>query len=197
MPATRRQMLAAAAALPLLGLRTARAATRVPGHLVMGISGWPATLAPWANAGTVAQNAKLLIHRGLLGYGPDGQMRGELAERWERAEDGAWVFHLRDAVFHNGDPVTADDVRYSIEQIAADKSPAYMKGEMARIIRDRHARCAHRAADDEGAVGGVAQFVRQLLHADRRARTRWTAAGWGSAPGRSSWPGRNAAATST
>ena len=133
MPATRRRMLATAAALPLVGLPRARAATRVPGHLVMGISGWPATLAQWTNTGTVAQNAKLLIYRGLLGYGPDGQMRGELAERWERTEDGTWVFHLREAVFHNGDPVTADDVRYSIEQIAADKSPAYMKGEMARI----------------------------------------------------------------
>ena len=135
MPATRRQTLAAAASLPLLGLRGARAATRDPGHLTMGISGWPATLAPWANAGTVAQNAKLLIYRGLLGYGPDGQMRGELAERWEHAADGSWVFHLRDAVFHNGAPVTADDVRYSIEQIAADKNTAYMKGEMSRISR--------------------------------------------------------------
>ena len=135
MPATRRQTLAAAASLPLLGTRIARAATSEPGHLTMGISGWPATLAPWANAGTVAQNAKLLVHRGLLGYGPDGQMRGELAERWERAEDGSWLFHLRDAVFHNGAPVTAADVRYSIEQIAADKSTAYMKGEMGRISR--------------------------------------------------------------
>ena len=133
-PLTRRNILAGAAGLPLLGLRTARAAGRVPGHLIMGLSAWPASLAPWLNAGTVAQDAKLLIFRGLLGYGPDGQMRGELAERWERAEDGAWVFHLRDAVFHNGSPVTSDDVRYSIEQMAAEKSQAYMKGEMQRIV---------------------------------------------------------------
>ena len=133
MPATRRQIIAAAAGLPLLGLRPAGAAARVPGHLTMGISAWPSSLAPWLNAGTVAQDAKLLIFRGLLGYGPDGQMRGELAERWERAEDGAWVFHLREAVFHNGNPVTADDVRYSIEEMAAEKSQAYMKGEMQRI----------------------------------------------------------------
>ena len=137
---TRRHVLAAAAGLPLLGppllgLRTARAATRVPGHLVMGLSAWPSTLSPWLNAGTVAQDAKLLIFRGLLGYGADGQMRGELAERWERAEDGAWVFHLREAVFHNGNPVTAEDVRYSIEQMAGEKSQAYVKGEMQRITR--------------------------------------------------------------
>ncbi len=135
MPVTRRQVLATTAGLRLLGWQGARAASRAPDHLVMGLSAWPSSLAPWLNAGTVAQDVKLLIFRGLLGYGPDGQMRGELAERWERAEDGAWVFHLREAVFHNGAPVTADDVRYSIEQIAAEKSQAYMKGEMQRIVR--------------------------------------------------------------
>lgn len=130
---TRRTLLAAGAA-SLVSISPARAA-RAPGRLVMGLSAWPSTLAPWVNAGTVAQNAKLLIFRGLLGYGADGQMQGELAERWERDGEDAWVFHLREALFHNGQPVTAEDVRYSIEQIAAEKSTAYMKGEMQRIAR--------------------------------------------------------------
>ncbi len=134
MKPTRRTLLAAGAALALPGTSTARAA-RTPGRLVMGLSAWPSTLAPWANAGTVAQNAKLLIFRGLLGYGADGRMQGELAERWEQDGEEAWVFHLREALFHNGQPVTAEDVRYSIEQIAAEKSAAYMKGEMQRIAR--------------------------------------------------------------
>ena len=130
---TRRTLLAAGAA-SLASISPARAA-RAPGRLVMGLSAWPSTLAPWVNAGTVAQNAKLLIFRGLLGYGADGQMQGELAERWEQDGEDAWVFHLREALFHNGQPVTAEDVRYSIEQIAAEKSTAYMKGEMQRIAR--------------------------------------------------------------
>ena len=130
---TRRTLLAAGAA-SLVSISPVRAA-RAPGRLVMGLSAWPSTLAPWVNAGTVAQNAKLLIFRGLLGYGADGQMQGELAERWERDGEDAWVFHLREALFHNGQPVTAEDVRYSIEQIAAEKSTAYMKGEMQRIAR--------------------------------------------------------------
>ena len=128
-----RRTLLAAAALPLVGVRTA--AARDPGHLVFGLSGWPATLAPWTNAGTVAQNAKLLIFRGLLGYGADGKMRGELADHWERDGDNAWVFHLREATFHNGNPVTAEDVQYSIEQMASEKSLAYLKGEMQRIVK--------------------------------------------------------------
>ncbi len=108
---------------------------REPGHLVFGLSAWPATLAPWTNAGTVAQDVKLLTFRGLLGYATDGTMQGELAEHWEQDGDTAWVFHLREAVFHNGAPVTADDVRYSIEQMADQNSLAYLKGEMQRIAQ--------------------------------------------------------------
>src|SRR6516165_6997141 len=108
MEISRRSLIAAGAALPFLRL-SARAATTA-GNLVFGLSSYPPTFAPWANGGTAAATAKLMFHRGLLGYAADGKLRGELAESWERAEDGAWVFHLRDAVFHNGQPVTSADV---------------------------------------------------------------------------------------
>ena len=131
---TRRTVLAASA-VALAG-RTARAAApRPPGQLVMGLSAWPNNLLPWLNAGTVAQNAKLLLFRGLLGYGTDGALQGELAEEWRQDSETEWTFRLRDAVFHNGQPVTSDDVRYTIEQIAAERSTAYMKGEMQRVAR--------------------------------------------------------------
>ena len=134
MQPTRRSLLTAAAAAPFLGPRRANAA-RTPGHLVFALSAWPATLSPWVNAGTVAQDVKVLMFRGLLGYADDGTMIGELAERWEREDDHSWVFHLRAALFHNGNPVTSEDVRYSIEQMAGEKSVAYLKGEMQRIVR--------------------------------------------------------------
>lgn len=130
---TRRLVLATALALSAKGAQAA--GERRPGHLVMGLSGWPNTLQPWMNAGTVAQNAKLLLFRGLLGYGDDGTMRGELAEEWHQDSETEWTFRLRDAVFHNGQPVTSDDVRYTIEQIAGERSTAYMKGEMQRVAR--------------------------------------------------------------
>ena len=42
-----------------------------------------------------------------------------LAESWEHSSDGKeWTFHLRDAQFSNGDPVTAEDVKFSIERFA-------------------------------------------------------------------------------
>lgn len=43
-----------------------------------------------------------------------------LAERWEVSADGmTYTFRLRDAQFSNGSPVTADDVRYSLDRVRA------------------------------------------------------------------------------
>jgi peptide/nickel transport system substrate-binding protein len=47
-----------------------------------------------------------------------------VAERWERAADGrSWTFYLRKGLkFHNGDPVTAHDVKFSLERIMTPES---------------------------------------------------------------------------
>src|ERR1700727_1646012 len=133
MISTRRSLLAAGAALPFLRLSARAATTR--GKLVFGLSSYPPTMAPWANAGTAAATAKLMFHRGLLGYDANGNLRGELAEKWQHADDGSWVLHLRDAVFQNGAPVTSADVAWTIEQVAGEKSTAYLRAEMQRITK--------------------------------------------------------------
>jgi ABC-type transport system substrate-binding protein len=129
----RRSLIAAGAVLPFL---RCRAGATTPGRLVFGLSSYPPNLFPWANAGTAAATAKLAMFRGLLGYDPNGALRGELAESWEHdAQDGAWVFHLRDAVFHDGRPVTAADVADTIEQVGAAASTAYLRAEMQNVLR--------------------------------------------------------------
>ena len=52
----------------------------------------------------------------------DGKMVGCLAEDWELSDDGLdYTFHLRDdATFSNGDPITAEDVKFSLEYIRDD-----------------------------------------------------------------------------
>jgi peptide/nickel transport system substrate-binding protein len=131
MRATRRAVLAGAAALPFLRLTGARA--RSPGILTFGLSSYPPTIQPWANAGTAAATVKLMIYRGLLGYDHQGTLRGELAEAWAQDGSHAWRFKLRDALFQNGETVTGDDVRWTIEQIAAEKSTAYFRTEMQGV----------------------------------------------------------------
>ena len=47
---------------------------------------------------------------GLTQMDPDGAAIPALAESWDISEDGlTWTFHLRDAKWANGDPVTAND----------------------------------------------------------------------------------------
>ena len=43
-----------------------------------------------------------------------------LADTWESSEDGmTWTFHIRDnAMFSNGEPVTPEDVQFSLMRFA-------------------------------------------------------------------------------
>src|SRR6185436_760187 len=49
-----------------------------------------------------------------------------VAERWTRSPDGGtWTFYLRKGQkFHNGDPVTAHDVKFSLERKMSPESVA-------------------------------------------------------------------------
>lgn len=45
----------------------------------------------------------------------------DLAESWDISDDGlTYTFHLREAMFSNGEPVTADDVVFSLERARED-----------------------------------------------------------------------------
>ena len=129
----RRALIAGSVALPFL--RVPARAARTPGQLVFGLSSYPPNFNPWVQAGTAAGTVTLQVHRGLTSYGADGNLRGELAETFVRDGEAGWVFTLRDATFHNGAKVTAADVKYSLEQVAAPKSTAYMRGQFQGVDR--------------------------------------------------------------
>ncbi|MBQ7260017.1 MAG: ABC transporter substrate-binding protein [Lachnospiraceae bacterium] len=60
------------------------------------------------------------MYEGLLKPDPDGNIVPAVAESYEVSEDGTlYTFKLREGVkFHNGEPVTAEDVKYSLEKSA-------------------------------------------------------------------------------
>jgi ABC-type transport system substrate-binding protein len=134
--ATRRSVLAGAAATGLLPfLRRQGAQAQPAGLLRFGLSSYPPNIQPWANSGTAAATIKLMIYRGLASYGTDGQLHPELAESWSRENDLTWIFRLRDARFQNGEPVTAADVKWTLEQVASEKSTAHLRTEIRNIER--------------------------------------------------------------
>src|SRR5262249_54533494 len=70
------------------------------------------------------------IHDALVRPYPEHKMGPSLAESWEESEDGLYYeFKLRPGLkFHNGDPLTAEDVKFSFERY---------KGAAASILHDR------------------------------------------------------------
>ena len=131
---SRRSLVQGAMAAPFLSASGRAQASA--GILRFGLTAWPPNLQPWVTTGQSAGTVKLMLNRSLIGLDGKGQLKPELAESWAIDGDGAWVFKLRkDAFFHNGEPVTADDVKWSIEQIAGEKSTAYMRGQFQLVTK--------------------------------------------------------------
>src|SRR5262245_55709886 len=65
------------------------------------------------------------LHDALVKPMPGGINTPSLAESWSMSKDGrTWEFVLRkNARFHNGDPVTADDVKFSFERYRGAAAP--------------------------------------------------------------------------
>ncbi len=80
------------------------------------INGEPETLDPAKLRGVPEASIAIQVFEGLLEYPKgEGAMQPGVAERWELSPDGrTYTFHLRaDAKWSNGDPVTAEDFRWS------------------------------------------------------------------------------------
>lgn len=76
------------------------------------------TLDPRLMRNTTAYRVVNLLFDGLVELDSRLEPQPSLAERWENPEPTVWLFHLRGGVhFHDGSPLTADDVVYTFETI--------------------------------------------------------------------------------
>ena len=78
-----------------------------------------------------------MLYDGLINLGPNGMFPG-LAESWAVSSDGKQIdFKLRKGVvFHNGDPFSAEDVKFTFERILApDNAHSYRRGFVDSIER--------------------------------------------------------------
>jgi peptide/nickel transport system substrate-binding protein len=74
----------------------------------------------------------------LVGFNVEkGGIGPGVAESWELSDDGlAWTFHLRlGQKFHNGDPLTAHDAKFSLERQMAPNSLASSAASLRRTIK--------------------------------------------------------------
>jgi peptide/nickel transport system substrate-binding protein len=118
----------------VLGALSPAAAPAAPsGQAVMA---WHVTIAPsWLDPSTAPPQITpfgllYALHDALVRPYPGHKMGPSLAESWKESPDGkTYEFKLRPGLkFHNGDPVTTDDVKFSFERY---------KGAAATILKDR------------------------------------------------------------
>ena len=86
------------------------------GTIIEGAIGVPRFINPLIAESDTERDLVSLIYAGLLDRDPNGMLSGELAETYSISEDGlTYRFTLRDNLtFHDGSPVTADDVAFTI-----------------------------------------------------------------------------------
>ena len=116
-----------AAAAILLGSSGVHAENPVPspppsgGELVVSLYDSPPHLNPAIQSGLVTAFPGAQIFAGLLRFDNEWHPSPYLAEKWEISKDGLSVtFHLvKNAVFHDGKPITSEDVAFSIMTVKA------------------------------------------------------------------------------
>lgn len=140
----RTRIIAIALAVAALALGCAKKDV-AGGKLVFAITGDIAALDPAFAYDFTTNPVVNEITEGLLRFSPSGELLPNLAESWENPDSLTYVYHLRKGVkFHDGTPLTAADVVFSLNRIRDSKtaSPlAWMFGSVADI-----------AAVDEGTV---------------------------------------------
>ncbi|MFL5711349.1 MAG: ABC transporter substrate-binding protein, partial [Chloroflexota bacterium] len=88
-----------------------------------GVLGHPMSVSPLTAKTQADRDLVALVFSGLVRNGPDGTLVPDLAEHWTVDPTGTmWTFQLRDdAYWHDGEPVTSDDVAYTI-RVLQDKT---------------------------------------------------------------------------
>ncbi len=89
-----------------------------------GVLGHPVAVSPFGAKTQADRDLVALVFSGLVRNGPNGTLVPDLADHWSVDATGSvWTFQLRDdARWHDGEPVTSDDVAYTIHVL---QDPAY------------------------------------------------------------------------
>lgn len=96
-----------------------RSAAAAGGTYAEGVVGPLETINPIFATTSAERSASELIFSGLVGYDRYNRLRGDIADTWRVENNGAkYIFDLKQTLtWHDGAPLTADDVLFTIERI--------------------------------------------------------------------------------
>jgi len=107
----------------LLAVAGCRSAPRDPHTVVFLIESSPSNLDPRIGSDAQSQRIDALLFDGLVTRDASFQFTPALAERWEQPDPLTLKFHLRSGVkFHDGRPLTASDVLFTIRSMIDPRS---------------------------------------------------------------------------
>jgi len=93
------------------------------GSLTVGVSTDLQSLDPAIEYTTAGQMMQRHFFDSLVDFSPDGKIMPRLATSWKLTDEKTWRINLRKGVkFHNGNPFTAADVKFSIEWLLDPKN---------------------------------------------------------------------------
>ncbi len=97
--------------------------TETPTTVVIGLSSDLATLDPMDQMSTSTGDFFKSVGTQLYKRNQDFELVGDAATGYEQIDDLTWRFTLRDDInFINGDHMTAEDVKFSLERVAKDET---------------------------------------------------------------------------
>jgi peptide/nickel transport system substrate-binding protein len=109
--------------LPGAGTGTTGGTPSAGGTLKAALTGEPDSLDPAKSQIYTGAQVYDNVFSKLVDLDQDQQFYGVLATKWTQKDAKTWVFDLRSGVtFHNGEPFTADDVKYTFERILDKKT---------------------------------------------------------------------------
>lgn len=105
--------------------------------VVVATSADPEHFNPGITTGSHTHTVADSLYNGLTARDRDGRPVPDLAQRWEVSDDGlVYTFHLAPARWHDGKPVTSEDVRFTFESILLPhhaRTGASLRGRLAAI----------------------------------------------------------------
>lgn len=106
------------------------------GVLKWGLSTDPTHLDPHIHNGAAPAIVKNMLYDTLTRYNDNRTAAPGLAVSWDNPDPKTYTFKLRDGVkFHDGSPLTADDVKFSIERILDKKTGATRNADLAMVSK--------------------------------------------------------------